>query len=267
MAPQEMQMDMHMLMGMYGLTGRLSIMLMTSYNNNAMEMKSYSAGHVHGGSNGEANVLHSHHTSGIGDSKVWALYKLLNNEGSSLVFSAGINFPTGNYKIAAGEHATYPGQRESYMMQLGSGSFDFLPGITYYKKKGKHIYSLQALAVIRPFANSLNYHLGNEITFNAWTAYQFNSSFSASLRLEGITGGEIYGNDPLIFSLTEPGADPENYGGIKSALHAGINYYINKSILRNSKIGAEFGIPIYQDLNGIQMNSKRYITAGITKSF
>lgn len=266
MSPQKMQMDMHMLMAMYGLTGRLSFMLMASYSDYRMDMKSYAAGHVHGGS-GAPSLNHTHHTSGVGDTKLWALYKLVNGEGSSLVLSAGLNLPSGNYKIPAGEHAIIEGERQAYMMQLGSGSYDLMPGLTFYKKSGKLAWSAQALANIRPFENPLGYHIGSDLTLNVWGAYYFGSAFSASLRAEGFEGGKINGSDPMIYVLSEPDANPDNHGGTKANAYAGINFYFNKSFMRNSKIGVELGLPFYQNLNGPQMATQYSLNAGIVKSF
>jgi hypothetical protein len=268
MAPEKMRMQMHMLMLMYGITGRLSVMAMASYNDNSMNMESYAAGHVHGGSTDVTpGVFHSHHSSGLSDIKLWALYKLFNGENSSVVLSAGINIPTGSIDIAKGEHSTFPGEHQAYMMQLGTGSFDLMPGLTYYKRSGKIAWSAQVLGNVRPFYNSNDYRTGSDVTLNIWGAYLFCSNLSASLRAEAIYGGSISGKDAAINSLSEPDAAIENHGGLKTNSYAGINYYINKSILKDTKIGIEAGIPFYQYVNGIQMSNSFTWFASITKSF
>lgn len=268
MSAQKMNMDMHMLMGMYGLTGRVSLMLMVSYTSNSMDMLAYSpAMHMHGGMMDMGTLEHTHETSGLNDTKLWALVKLLNGEGSSLVFSAGINFPTGDFQISAGEHAIIEGEHQPYMMQLGSGSTDLMPGLTYFKKAGKLSWSVQALSVIRPFENSLGYHFGNELTLNAWGAYQIIPLLSASLRAEEISSTAISGADNSIYIYSEPGSNPVNSGGMAANLYAGINFYINKSFLNNSKAGVEYGLPVYQNLNGIQISTHSTINLGITKAF
>ncbi|MBK9412078.1 MAG: transporter [Bacteroidetes bacterium] len=267
MAAEKMKMDMHMIMAMYGFTGRFTVMAMASYNVNSMDMQSYAAGHVHGGANSDGSLFHTHESSGFGDVKLWGLYKIGNGEGSSLVLSAGINVPTGNINVEAGEHALFPGQRQSYMMQLGTGSFDLMPGLTYYKRTGKLSWSTQALLNIRPFENDNGYRQGSDLTFNIWSAYSFSSSFSASLRGELFNGDVISGKDPMISILAEPDANPVNHGGIKGNTYAGFNYYLNKGFLHDTKFGIEFGIPVYQNVNGIQMSTAYSLFATITKSF
>lgn len=268
MSPQKMNMNMHMLMAMYGVTGRLSVMVMVNYNEQKMDMTAYSASmHTHGGSMNMSSTSHLHHTSGLGDVKLWGLYKLHNGEGSSWVASLGFSFPTGDYKIEAGEHATLEGEHHAYMMQLGTGSLDFMPGITYLKNKNKFTYSAQLIGVIRPFNNSLNYHWGNELNVNVWGAYKFVSWLSASLHAEYSYSGSISGEDNLMYIYTEPGTNPDNYGGTKINGYAGLNFYINKSFMRDSKIGVEFGLPVYQNLNGIQQSLSSTLFASITKYF
>ena len=69
MDPLNMRMDMHMLMVMYGLTNKLTLMAMFSYNTNVMHMFMW------------PGSIHTHsmkmQSSGIGDVKLNVLYKLL----------------------------------------------------------------------------------------------------------------------------------------------------------------------------------------------
>ncbi len=271
-APQDMHMDMHMLMGMYGLTDRLTLMAMTDYMTSRMSLTlppGTVLNHHHGDSSMvmSAESSHTHATSGFGDIKLWAIYKLLSDESSSLVLSAGINIPTGKFNIDAGEHAVFQGERHPYMMQLGTGSIDFMPGLTYLKHSDYITWSAQALTTIRPFYNSIGYHYGSDVTVNVWASYLLSSSMSLSARVESFAGGRIQGSDPNVYSVIEPDANPNNYGGQKVNVYLGSNFYFNKSILRDSKVAFEFGIPIYQNLNGTQLAHQYTINAGITKSF
>ncbi|MBK9983148.1 MAG: transporter [Saprospiraceae bacterium] len=271
-APQDMHMNMHMLMGMYGLTDRLTLMAMTDYITSTMTLTlppGTVLNHHHGDSSMVMSTesIHTHATSGFGDLKLWAIYKLLSDERSSLVFSAGINIPTGKFDIDAGDHAVFEGERHPYMMQLGTGSLDFMPGLTYLKHNENITWSAQAFATIRPFFNSIGYHYGSDITFNVWTSYLISSFMSVSARLESFTGGSIQGSDPNVYSVIEPDANPGSYGGQKVNGYLGTNFYIDKNFLSNCKIAVEFGIPVYQNLNGTQLAHQYTLNAGITKTF
>ena len=53
MSPSSMKMDMHMLMGMYGITDRLTAMVMLNYTTSSMDMNMFSTdGHNHAGMDG-----------------------------------------------------------------------------------------------------------------------------------------------------------------------------------------------------------------------
>lgn len=267
MSPVDMKMDMHMLMLMYGISGKLSAMLMADYRLMHMNMNMYStSGHNHGGSSETSTSLkHEMKTSGIGDVKLYALYKLLTAEHTSLTASMGINLPVGS--ITIDDDGMYNGQHLPYMMQLGSGSYDLLPGITVLSKHKRISYSAQLLATIRPVDNTLDYHYGNEFLVNVWGAYQFHKVISASLRTEGISSSAIEGKDKLIYAYMEPGADPENYGGRRINGYGGLNIYITKSFMKGSKLTFEYGLPFYQNVNGTQLGLKSTLYAGFTKSF
>lgn len=268
MSPQSMHMDMHMIMVMYGLSGRLSFMAMAAYQKSEMKMIML------------PGVMHMHHgmemsstsgdmdmsSSGIGDTRIWGIYKLMNAESSSLVFSLGVNLPTGSIDLD-GKPPMYEGLRMPYMMQLGSGSVDFLPGITYLKNHKKISWSVQGLSVLRLMDNANSYHYGNEFVVNAWTSYKFGSLFSTSLRAEAVNSDKISGADKQIYYAMEPDADPKNYGGTRVNAYLGGNFYLSKGILSDTKIGFEFGAPVFQDVNGIQLGTSYCWTAGITKSF
>jgi hypothetical protein len=266
MSPQEMNMDMHMIMAMYGVTGRLSFMAMFGYTGNSMDMTSYASGHSHGSGN-SGSALHSHESSGMSDTKLWGLYKLYNGIGSSVLASMGISLPTGNFRVIAGEHGTIPGERAGYMMQPGTGTWDLMPGITWLKSGSRATYSLQALGIVRPFRNASDYRWGEELNVNAWGSYSLRPMLSVSLRGEAIISSAISGRDALIYSYTEPASNPGNYGGIRINGLAGINLYVTKGFLRDSKIGFEFGQPLYQFVNGIQQKYQSALIATVSKSF
>jgi hypothetical protein len=165
------------------------------------------------------------------------------------------------------DNAMYPNQRLPYMMQLGSGSFDFMPGLTYLLKNNKLSASAQIISVIRPFNNSLNYHLGNEVTFNVWAGYKWFPWMSISIRVESNTVGAISGKDPSLYEVLEPDANPLCYGGQTVNSFIGINFYTSKGCLRNNKLSIEYGIPVYQNLNGPQLALKSTLYAGWLISF
>jgi len=255
MAPKSMQMNMHMLMAMYGVNNKLTLMFMANYISNTMKMSMLPVVGMNmpGMDMSTGNFNNPTVSSGLGDIKIYALYNLLNNDYHQLVISAGANIPTGNINyLGAGNNIIYSGSRLPYAMQLGSGTFDVLPGISYLYKKEKLATGIQLSGVERFYNNSLGYHLGNEATANVWFAYRWLSFLSSSLRIETFVNNKIQGNDPYLYYLNEPSANPANYGGQRVALYLGSTWQIRKGILKNNKLGAEYGLPLYQYVNGIQ---------------
>jgi hypothetical protein len=269
MSGNTMRMQMHMLMAMYGVTGRLTLMAMANYQSSDMTMNIFSGAlnnHVHNGSSSSSAPDLTMHTKGLGDTKLTAIYKLINAEHAVVVGSLGINLPTGDFQLAGNPHAESPTDHFPYAMQCGTGTVDLSPGITYLHTKNKFTYSGQVIVTLRPFNNSLDYSWGNEYTGNIWAAYKVVKFASASARLEGTLSDKISGYDRYLEFMHEPSSSAANYGGSRIQSYIGLNFYPGKGVLKNSKFGLEFGLPIYNNVNGIQMKSKNSLFASYTIS-
>jgi hypothetical protein len=271
MAPQTMQMDMHMLMAMYGFTDRFSVMAMFNYNVNTMSMTAFPGSTMI--MDGKPTVMSNYtnmitKTAGLGDTKLYAVYAIVNRNAHHLFLSAGINLPTGSISVKGkSDDMMYPDSRYPYMMQLGSGTVDFMPGITYLLKKEKFSASAQVSSVLRHFNNSNNYHLGNELNASIWTAYKWLPWISTSVRAEENVTGKMVGKDISLVENNEPAAFSSNYGGQTTTAFAGLNFYFNRTWFQHSKLTFEYGMPIYQNTNGIQLAQKSMLYAGCVVSF
>jgi hypothetical protein len=146
-----------------------------------------------------------------------------------------------------------------YMMQLGSGTLDFSPGITYTYIKNNFSWSTSLTSVMHPFYNKAGYKLGNALILDTWAAYHWVHRLTSTLRFSAGNTGYIQGNDAHIYESVEPASDPSNYGGKTVTGLVGLNYFFKDELLKNSKIALEFGLPLFQDLNGIQLATKRSI--------
>jgi hypothetical protein len=244
-----MSMNMHMLMAMYGVSKKLTLMAMVEYKQTTMNMVGpEGTTHIHNGMVMSSSMAHDMKTSGFGDISLTALYSIINNEKHHVLFSGGISIPTGSVETKGDAGSMYPNQRYPYMMQQGSGTWDVKPGLTYTFKGNKVMASTQLFSTIRTGYNQVGYKLGNELTFNNWVAYQWFPWLSTSLRAEVFQMGSVKGYDPGLYAYTEPSANAANYGGTTVMLYAGANTFF----LTNNKIGIEAGLPVYQKSNGIQ---------------
>jgi len=258
-------------MGMYGVTDRLTLMAMFNYNVISMNMSMLESGmtmmNMPGMNMGNVNLSSSMKASGVSDFKLHALYGLIERNQHQLLISAGVSIPTGNFKLKGTNDEMYANQRLPYSMQLGSGTVDVLPGLTYLYQNGKLTCSSQMTAVIRTGYNSIGYKLGNEVTSNSWLAYQWCRFLSTSLRIEGSVAGTIDGYDPSVYYYNEPSANPNNYGGEKINCYVGTVFQFKKGILKNNRLAIEYGIPVYQNLNGIQMKETQFVNASWAIAF
>ena len=272
-SPIQMNMHMHMLMAMYGFTDKFSVMGMLNYNQMSMDMDMFGTSHNHSGSGGH-NHGHSHtgdmsmHSSGIADVELYAVYRLFDNQRHALWLNAGLGMPTGTIQIKGNsDDMMYPDNRYPYMMQLGSGTWDFIPNVAYLFSQNKFSAGAQAGAIIRPFKNKLGYSKSDQINLTAWVAYKWLNWISSSLRIDNVYAGKIKGSDVQLNQIIEPAAAPFNYGGQTINAYAGLNFYITKTCLRNSKISIEYGLPVYQYVNNIQLGLKSSIYAGWSIAF
>ncbi len=264
MAPEKMRMDMHMMMGMYGLSSRVTVMAMVNYLSVSMNMVMFGGGgHNHYSADGNSASSH-----GIGDSKAFVLYGLINTPRTQLILNAGLGLPTGNIFVKGSSYdIIYPDERLPYAMQLGSGSFEVLPGLTYLFQVRKITTSIQVSGNIRTNYNEVGYKLGNELMSNTWLAYRWTKSFSSSIRIETAIAEQIKGMDPYLYHFTEPAANPSNYGGKHVFGYLGSVYQIKKGHLNGMKIAAEYGVPVYNIFNGLQMGVKNAVNVSLSYTF
>jgi hypothetical protein len=261
---------MHMIMAMYGFTDRFSLMTMFNYNMVNMKMNML-PGTVTTQMNGMTMTDLSSTSmvagsKGFGDIKLLAMYSLVNNTRHQLMLSAGLSLPTGNIKLCGDNNdMIYSSQRLPYSLQLGSGTYDVLPGITYQLKGNCFAWGTQISGVYRSSYNSLGYCYGNEMMATTWVAYRFLPWLSASVRAEEQAVGNMYGKDQGLYQVLEPDAKPANYGGKKIIAYTGMNLFLRN--FANSKLSVEFGLPVYQNVNGVQLGINSILYTGWTVSF
>ncbi len=248
--PTSMTTDMHMFGAMYAPTDTVTLMAMTSHLSKEMDHITF-AGMRGTTRRGEFTTR----ASGMGDSKLVALVSLEDSPGSNLHLNVGMSFPTGS--IDESDRVLAPtGMRPTltlpYPMQLGSGTYDFLPGITYYGGMDRWGWGAQYLGTLRIGDNDADYTLGNRHEVTAWASYLWEDAFSTSVRLKGSSLGSIDGMDRRIRAPVQT-ANPKFQGGKRLDLLFGVNMVAQSGDLRGHRLAFEFGTPIYQKLNGPQL--------------
>ena len=142
LAPTSMTMTMHMLDIMYAPSDDLTLMLMPQYVTMDMSMSPVGlanhSGHGGHGMPGQTSS-HRHEVSALGDTVLAALYRLGRVANHEFIATLGVSAPTGDV------HKKNPdGSFMHYGMQIGTGTWDLLPSLTYQGRQGPLSWGAQA---------------------------------------------------------------------------------------------------------------------------
>ena len=248
MLPEKMSMDMHMLGTMYAVSDKWTLMAMLNYLDNDMDM------------NMEMGAMKmvmksSAESSGFGDIKFSGLYDLASwDNGQRVHLNVGISAPTGSIDEKASD-----GKILGYGMQLGSGTWDFLPAITFLGQTDNYSWGAQVGGALRMGDNDRDYSLGDRFDAILWGARKLTDSFSLSAKFDYATQGEIEGKDADIAArnmmMKSPGFDPASQGRDLSTFGLGLNYYCRNGTFKGHRLAVEWETPMSEDVNGVQLET------------
>jgi hypothetical protein len=252
-APTDMTMEMHMFGLMWAPTDRLTLMGMAPFLYAKMDHRT------------RMGQQFRTKSEGLGDTKLTALYLLHGTETRRLHLNLGVSLPLGT--VDEKDRTPTGRVRLPYPMQLGSGSYEILPGLMLQGQRENWSWGTQAIATLRLNQNDNDYQLGNKLMVTAWLARHWLRELSTSIRLEGQAWGNIHGSDPALNPQLVPTADPDRRAGRRIDLLAGLNWYFRSGPLRGHRIVIEVGIPMYQWLDGPQLETDWVLTVGWQRAF
>lgn len=279
--PNTMDMDMVMAGVMYGISNRLTIMAMGGYGKKSMDHMTYQ-GMM--GTNTIGNFTTK--TDGFTDTNLTLIMGLEEwiateanpiDERTQFNLNLGVSLPTGT-RHQTGQVLTpmntTPSPRLPYAMQLGTGTFDLKPAFTFQTSgKGtaqKWGYGAQISAQIPLGKNGDGYRYGNRANATAWVSYEPANWISLSGRIAAKTQGQIKGQDTLILAPVQT-ANPAFYGGEQVDALFGINLVGQKNTLggaaHGQRLAIELSLPVYRNLNGVQLKTDHSIMIGWQKAF
>jgi len=249
--PTDMDMQMHMFGIMYAPTDSINVMAMIPYVRKSMNHLT------------RTGVRFKTESEGLGDISFTSIFKVFDAHRHRLQLNAGMSFPTGSINekddTPAGSNQPLP-----YPMQLGSGTVDLIPGITYLGQYGRVSWGSQASATLRVAENSKNYALGDRFDATAWGAWDWFNWISTSARADWQSWGNIDGANPALNPAMVPTADPDRQGGNRLDLLFGLNFYVPEgpTFVKGQRLAVEFGFPVYQDLDGPQLETDWVLWVG-----
>ena len=246
-SPTDMTMKMHMFMVMYAPTDRLTLMAMLTYTKMSM-------GELH-----RDRTRTTESSQGIGDVELQANYVLYARKDlrHRFLLNVGVGIPTGSINARDPE-----GERLEYPMQLGSGTFSVMPGFTYLGQAVPWGWGAEFIPTLRIGTNSVGYRLGNRYQPSVWGARRLTPWLSETARLDGDIWGNIKGKDPLLDPLSEPTKDTMLQGGRRLDLVLRTSIHPVKGALKGHAFFVDLVKPIYQSLDGPQLQRRWAVRVG-----
>lgn len=252
--PQDIAVDIQAVRLRYGVTNDFEIILDTGWVEKALDTL------VFKGTSGIKPLGDNYpETSSIVDTILTGVYRIYQDNINRFQLSLGLSFPTGTDDATFNDFRLPTGKltntRGFYGMQLGTGTFDILPGVVYAGYLGPWSWGLSYRARLPLDYNSQGYKYGNLHEFNGWAGYTWIPGITTTFRVCGTTQGHIDGFDHLITGPAVP-ANPLFYGGQRVELFGGGSIDGKLIGIDNALIMVEAGAPVYQDLNGPQIKKE-----------
>ncbi len=295
LAPDSMAMHMHMLDLMFAPTDWLTLMLMPQFMDMGMSMRKLdgvtgdlgSTGLTGLGGHISHHTQNVHETGGIGDLGMYALVKLFDNGTHHLHVTAGLSAPTADVDIQLRRGHTLDGGFIHYGMQLGSGTWDFKPSVTYTGQIDDFSWGAQANGTVRmEDKNKSGYALGDLFQATAWGSYNLTNWLTASVRgvytLQGGIKGQFNGSNgqfstpdfdsngqPIPSSILKFGPQdyPANYGGRFWDVGFGLSAMVPSGDLAGNRFSVEWLQPVEDDVNGYQLERDGALSATWSVAF
>lgn len=254
--PIEMTMTMHMFGLMYAPNDQITMMGMVNYVHKTMDHETFA------GATG-TNRLGTFSTDarGFGDISAAALIKLADDGRHRWHATAGISLPTGSIDktdTILTPMNTQPTPRLPYPMQLGSGTYDFIGGVTYAGSIDRWGWGSQWRSIVRLGENDEQYTLGDDHHMTGWLSYLVRPSMSVSGRVAYYSRGNIEGIDLQIIAPVQT-ADPARQGIRRVDVGVGTNWVLPGE---RHRLSFEFIVPLSQSLDGPQLETDWQLTLG-----
>ena len=260
--PDYMNMRMHMLDIMYAPTKWLNVMLMPTFMDMDMNLRELAGRppavpgvHEHRG-------IAGHETGAVSDTYISSLIKLVDIPGHRIHMNFGLSAPTGKVDIELRRMGQIEGGLIHFGMQLGSGTWDLIPSLTYLGEKNRWSWGTQMSGVKRmEDKNKSGYRLGDIFSATAWGGFDLTRWLTASIRGAYTLQGAVHRDFDVFSARIGPMDFPNNYGGQFWDIGLGLNIIIPNGKFAGNRFGFEWIQPIRSDFNGYQLDRKSTLSA------
>lgn len=261
-APTYMNMRMHMLEIMYAPAKWLNIMLMPTFMDMDMNLRALVGRPAPVPGVHEHQGIAGHATGAVGDTIISSLIKLIDIPGHRVHANLGLSAPTGKVDLQLRRIFQIEGGLIHFGMQLGSGTWDFMPSLTYAGEKNRWSWGTQLGGVKRmEDENKSGYRLGDIFQATTWGGYDLTQWLTASVRGAYTLQGAIRRDFDSFNARIGPMDFPANHGGQFWDFGFGLNAIIPGGRFAGNRFGFEWIQPVRQDFNGFQLDRKGSLSA------
>lgn len=276
LTPRDSDSHISMVDFMIGLSDRATLLVTGQFVNHDVGLRDLDPNLVNAiGIQPPPRVSYTRNSGGIGDTGLYWLYGLFAGAGQEVHAGLGFTAPTGSVeqRMAGSRDFT------SYGSQLGSGTWDFHPSLTYTGELQRLAWGAQLAGIKRmEHHNDAGYALGDTVQATTWGSVRMTDWLSLSLRgqytaqggihgqydlhaapqvidqrLVGTETQDVYGYVDTPNAINSPLDAPDNYGGQTWDVGFGMNAVIPSGLLRGNRVGVEWLEPLATHFNGYQL--------------
>jgi hypothetical protein len=195
-------------------------------------------------------------TEGLGDVGFMIVVPFIRKGKETSHIHLGFDAPTGSIRRGEGNG----GGRAPYDLQIGNGTWDLEWGWTYRGEWRFVSWGGQAVGKHPVRRNGLHYREGSRFNASIWGATRIIGGLSASLRFGWEKQNNISGRDRGLDPISETSANPKARGGTRLDLSPGLALEIPQ--LNHQRLSFEVDLPVYQHLDGPQLERDWAVRAG-----
>lgn len=247
--PVELRRDIHTVAFQYAPLERFSLLISLPIINQKMKQRDFDDG----------GTLYSTTSSGVGDLEVIGIIPFMVKGQEKLDVHLGLRLPTGQIS----RRDNVPGEGKKVLlplsMQTGSRTASIVTGFTYQGSWRGLGWGVQGNGTIGFDNNHRGYRLGNEIEVMGWLAHDLTDWLSGSFQL---------GFDRTTRARRDKRSGPANHRAsyrdatARKELALGPGLSVTLPGLENQRLAVEASWPVYQSLDGAQVEKDWTLTTG-----
>ena len=132
---------------------------------------------------------------------------------------------------------------------------------------GSNSWGNKADVIVRLNDNDCDYKLGNSVALNSWYSYCVTDKSTLSARLKLLNWGNISGEDADLAGMVAMNMSPMVFADLRAGARADVLVGYNYQLTEAALVGLEVGVPVYQNLDGPQMETDLTLQVGVQYEF